>query len=160
IGLTDLMLETPLTPQQREYVAAIQASGDALLSLINDILDLSKIEAGQLTLESQPLDLGRVAKEVVAVFRAQAQIKGLHLDTQVDAAVPAVLEGDAGRLRQVLLNLVGNAVKFTDRGAVYLGVALVEESGEGALLRVTVRDTGIGIAPEAQAALFAPFMQA
>ncbi len=160
IGLTSLLLGTPLTPQQREYVDAIQASGNALLDLIDGILDFSKIEAGQLTLEQRPLDLRRLVREVVAVFRAQAQTKGLPLDAQVDPAVPPLLEGDALRLRQVLLNLVGNAVKFTARGAVYLGVTLVEESGHDALVWIGVHDTGIGIAPEAQARLFEPFTQA
>jgi CheY-like chemotaxis protein len=131
-----------------------------LLTLIGDILDFSKIEAGQLSLERQPLDLRHLVQEVVAVFRAPAQSKGLHLDAYVDPAVPPVLEGDSLRLRQVLLNLAGNALKFTERGAVEVRVAVVEESAQGVLLRLEVRDTGIGIAPEAQTRLFAPFTQA
>jgi CheY-like chemotaxis protein len=131
-----------------------------LLTLINDILDFSKIEAGQLTLERQPLDLRQVVREVVAVFTAQARAKGLQLSAHVDPAVPPALEGDPMRLRQVLTNLVGNAVKFTDQGEVRIGVALVEQSAQGALVRVTVRDSGIGIAPEVQATLFEPFTQA
>src|SRR5256714_15382176 len=160
IGLTSLLLGTPLTPEQQEYVAAIQSSGDALLSLIDDILDLSKIEAGHLSLEVQPLDLLQVASEVVAIFTAQVRAKGLHISAHVDPAVPPVLEGDAGRLRQVLTNLVGNAIKFTEHGAVEVRVDLVEEGSDGALLRLSVRDTGIGIAPALQATLFEPFTQA
>jgi PAS domain S-box-containing protein len=160
IGLSSLLRLTPLNPTQREYVEALQVSGETLLSLINDILDLSKIEADGLALEVGPLDVRQVVEEVVTVFAAQARAKGLALGAQVDAAVPSALEGDAGRLRQVLLNLVGNAVKFTDHGAVQVAVALLEKSADGTLLRIGVRDTGIGIAAAVQAQLFAPFMQA
>ncbi len=160
IGLTSLLLSTSLTPTQRGYVDALRISGDALLALINDILDFSRIEAGQLSLEHRPFDLRRLVQEVVAVFTAQARDKGLRFSAQVDPGVPDVLEGDAPRLRQVLLNLVGNAVKFTAQGEVKVGVALVEESAQDALVRVEVRDTGIGIAPEMQARLFEPFTQA
>jgi signal transduction histidine kinase/CHASE3 domain sensor protein/ActR/RegA family two-component response regulator len=160
IGLTSLLLGTALGQQQREYVGGIQASGEALLALINDILDFSKIEAGQLSLETRSLDLHQIVREVVGLFAPQAQAKGLQLGAQVDRAVPPVLEGDPLRLRQVLLNLVGNAVKFTGRGAVEVRVATVGECEGGVLLRIAVRDTGIGIAPEAQATLFEPFTQA
>ncbi|MBV8911371.1 MAG: response regulator, partial [Gammaproteobacteria bacterium] len=160
IGMTSLLLGTSLTPHQQEYVAAIHASGDALLTLINDILDWSKIEAGQLTLERQPLDLRRILHEVVGLFAAQAQTKGLHLSAHVDPAVPALLEGDPLRLRQVLTNLVGNAIKFTDTGEVGLAAALVEANEQDVVVWMGVRDTGIGIAPEVQAQLFAPFTQA
>src|SRR5262249_6385377 len=124
------------------------------------MLDLSKVEAGQLTLEQRPLDLRRLVGEVVGLFAAQARDKGLALHHHVDPAVPRLLVGDAGRLRQGLLNPVGNALKFTAQGEVQIAVHLVEESAAGALLRVAVRDTGIGIAPQAQATLFAPFAQA
>jgi PAS domain S-box-containing protein len=173
IGLTDLLRRSSLTSQQQEYVHAIQASGDALLSLINDILDLSKIEAGQMVLELQPLDPRQLVGDVVAVFLAQARAKGLHLSAKVDPAVPPLLVGDPVRLRQVLLNLVSNAVKFTGQengigpgradgshGEVAIVMALAEENAEGALLWIGVRDSGIGIAPETQAALFEPFTQA
>ncbi|HKC75496.1 MAG TPA: ATP-binding protein, partial [Chloroflexota bacterium] len=160
IGLTSLLLGTPLTPEQQQYVTGIQSSGDALLTLIDDILDLSKIEAGHLSLEVQPLDLRQVVREVVAVFTAQVRAKGLRISAHVAPAVPPLLVGDAVRLRQVLTNLVGNAVKFTEQGAVEVRVDVVEESPEGTLLRLAVRDTGIGIAPEVQAVLFEPFTQA
>jgi PAS domain S-box-containing protein len=161
IGLTNLLQATALDPRQREYLVGIQASGTALLGLISDILDLSKIEAGRLTLERQPLDLRRLVGEIVALFAAEAQAKGLDLCTQVDPAVPPLLTGDALRLRQVLANLVGNAVKFTVQGMVMVGVAAaIDDDAESVLLRMTVRDTGIGIAPEVQATLFAPFVQA
>jgi len=160
IGLTSLLQATPLSPQQREYVGGIQASGDALLALINDILDFSKIEAGQFHLETRSLDLRQVVREVVGLFAPQAQAKALQLGAQVDPALPPVLEGDSLRLRQVLLNLVGNAVKFTDRGEVQVRVAVIAEDEGGVTLRIAVRDTGIGIVPEAQARLFEPFTQA
>jgi len=160
IGLTSLLQSTALSLQQREYVSALQASGDALLALIDDILDFSKIEAGQLTLEQQPLDLRRLAGEVAGLFASEARAKGLELHNHVDPAVPAQLVGDPTRLRQVLTNLVGNALKFTAQGEVEIAMSLEEESAEGALVRVAVRDTGIGIAPEAQARLFEPFTQA
>ncbi len=160
IGLTSLLQATPLSPQQSEYVSALHASGEGLLGLISDILDFSKIEAGQLSLEVRTFDPRRLVGEVVGLFTAQARAKGLGLNAQVDPLVPALLAGDAGRLRQVLLNLLGNALKFTAQGEVEIAVSLVEESAEGALVRVAVRDTGIGIAPEAQAAMFEPFTQA
>src|SRR5205085_435917 len=106
------------------------------------------------------LDLRQVVREVIDVFTVQVRAKGLRISTYVDSAVPSVLLGDAGRLRQVLTNLVGNAVKFTERGAVAVRADVVEESPEGTLLRLAVRDTGIGIAPEVQATLFEPFTQA
>jgi CheY-like chemotaxis protein/anti-sigma regulatory factor (Ser/Thr protein kinase) len=160
IGLISLLGDTPLTSRQREYVTALQTSGDALLVLIGDILDYSKIEAGQLSLELRSFDLRQLVHEVVALFAAQAHARGLRLDTQVDPAVPWFLAGDPGRLRQVLLNLVGNALKFTEQGEVGVGVTLVRESVQEVVLRIVVRDTGIGIAPEAQQALFEPFVQA
>jgi signal transduction histidine kinase/ActR/RegA family two-component response regulator len=159
IGLTSLLLGTPLTPEQQEYVTAIQSSGNALLTLINDILDLGEVEAGHLALEVQPLDLRQVVGEVVAVVTAQMHAKGLRISAHVDPAVPPLLLGDAGRLRQVLTNLVGNAVKFTEYGAVEVRVDLIGEGPDGAL-RLSVRDTGIGIAPALQATLFEPFTQA
>jgi CheY-like chemotaxis protein len=131
-----------------------------LLGLINDVLDISKIEADQMTLEVQSLDVRQVVREVVEPFTAPAQAKGLLIRDHVDPAVPPVLLGDPMRLRQVLTNLVGNAVKFTAHGEVRVGVTLVDENPESVLLRIGVRDTGIGIAPEAQASLFEPFTQA
>jgi signal transduction histidine kinase/CheY-like chemotaxis protein len=160
IGLTSLLLRTPLAPEQREYVTTIQASGETLLALINDILDFSKIQAGQLVLEVRPFDLRQLLMDVLRVFMAPARARGLQVRGDIDAAVPPVLVGDDMRLRQVLTNLVGNAVKFTAQGAVEVRVTVVEERPGALVLRCAVRDTGIGIAPEVQARLFEPFTQA
>jgi len=160
IGLTSLLLGSPLPPEQQEYVAAIQSSGQALLTLINDILDLSKIEGGHLSLEVQPLEVRQLVSEVADIFTAQVRAKGLQISAHVAPAVPPTLLGDAMRLRQILTNLVGNAAKFTEHGAVGVRADLVEENPAGALLRLSVHDTGIGIAPELQATLFEPFTQA
>jgi PAS domain S-box-containing protein len=160
LGLTNLLKRTRLGPRQREYVGAMQSSGEALLALLNDILDYSKIGAGQLSLETRPFDLRRLVGEVVALFAPQARAKKLKLSAEVDPAVPRDLAGDARRLRQVLLNLVSNALKFTERGAIHVGVTLDAHDARTALVWIGVRDTGIGIAPEVQAHLFAPFVQA
>jgi signal transduction histidine kinase len=122
LGLTSLLQATPLSHEQDEYVTALLTSGEALLSLINDVLDISKIEAGQMALEVQSLDVRQVVREVVEVFTAPARAKGLLIRDHVDPAVPPVLLGDPVRLRQVLTNLVGNAVKFTAHGEVRVGV--------------------------------------
>jgi signal transduction histidine kinase/CheY-like chemotaxis protein len=160
LGLGELLLDTPLTPEQRVYLNGIVASGQTLLGLLSDILDFSKIEAGQLTLETQPLDLRQLMHEVVTLFALQAQTKGLDLHAHVDPALPEMLLGDPLRLRQVLTNLVGNAVKFTVQGAVEVRVTVNEEHTQGVPVQIAVRDTGIGIAPEEQLRLFTPFMQA
>jgi two-component system, chemotaxis family, CheB/CheR fusion protein len=160
IGLIDLLRATPVAPQQRDYFTALQASADALLGIINDILDFSKIEAGQLRLEDQPLVVRQLVTEVVDVFTAPVRAKGLQLRAQVAEAVPPLLTGDPARLRQILTNLVGNAVKFTAQGSVDLQADLLEETPDGVVLRFAVRDMGIGIAAEAQAGIFDAFTQA
>jgi two-component system CheB/CheR fusion protein len=160
IGLIDLLRATPVGPQQREYFTALHASADALLSIINDILDFSKIEVGQLTLEDQPLVVRQLVTEVVDVFTAPVRTKGLRVSAQVDEAIPPLLSGDPVRLRQILTNLVGNAVKFTAQGTVAIGADLLEETPDGVVLRFAVRDTGIGIPAEAQAGIFDAFTQA
>ena len=159
IGLIDLLRATPVGPQQRDYFTALHASAEALLSLINDILDVSKFEAGHLTLEDQPLVVRRLVTEVVDVFTAPVRAKGLRLSAQVAEAIPPVLTGDPLRLRQILTNLVGNAVKFTAQGAVDLQADFLEETADGVVLRFAVRDTGIGIAAAAQAGIFDAFTQ-
>jgi signal transduction histidine kinase/CheY-like chemotaxis protein len=163
IGFTSLLRGTPLSPEQREYVDTISQSGQTLLSLINDILDLSKLEAGRVELESQPVVLAELAGEISALFAPRLRELGVALEIAVDAAVPAVVLADALRLRQVLFNLVGNAAKFTPRGRVRLIIA--PAAGETAppgrcRLRIEVSDTGIGLTPEQQQRLFQPFTQA
>jgi two-component system CheB/CheR fusion protein len=160
IGLIDLLRATPVGPQQRKYFAALQSSADALLSIINDILDFSKIEAGQLTLEEQPIVVRQLVTDVVDIFAAQVRAKGLQISAQVNEAVPHLLTGDPVRLRQILTNLVSNAVKFTAQGTLDIQTDVLEETPDGVVLRFAVRDTGIGIPPEAQAGIFDAFTQA
>ncbi len=160
IGMTRLLLDTGLNPEQREYAEIIDQSGRALLEIINDILDFSKIEAGRIDLENVDFDLRRAVREVLGSFAEAAQAKGLELLCLIRHDVPNALQGDPGRLRQVLTNLVGNAVKFTEAGEVVLRVTLDESTGDAALVRFEVRDTGIGIEPELKARLFQSFVQA
>ena len=152
IGMTRLLLDTDLTPEQREYAEVIDQSGRALLEIINDILDFSKIEAGRIDLEVVDFDLRRAVREVLGSFAEAAQAKGLELLCLIRHDVPSALRGDPGRLRQVLTNLVGNAVKFTETGEVVLRVTLDEAAGDAVVVRFEVRDTGIGIDPELQVA--------
>jgi signal transduction histidine kinase/CheY-like chemotaxis protein len=160
IGMTGLLLDTPLTLEQRDFATTIRHSADALLTIINDILDFSKVEAGQLVLEVTDCDVREVVEEVADLLATAAQGKGLELATCVAPEVPRGLRGDSGRLRQILTNLLGNAVKFTERGEVVLQAALVAEDPAAAVVRFEVRDTGIGIAPEARAQVFEAFAQA
>jgi PAS domain S-box-containing protein len=160
IGMTGLLMDTELTPRQREYAEAVRRSGEALLAIINDILDFSKIEAGKLELEFAEVDLREAVEDVVGLLAEQAQAKGLELAALVQADVPTDLQGDPGRVRQVLMNLVGNAVKFTQHGEVTVQARLVERTADSALVRIDVTDTGIGITPEVAARLFQPFSQA
>jgi two-component system sensor histidine kinase/response regulator len=160
IGMTELLLGTPLAPEQQEYAEVIRRSGDALLTLINDILDFSKIDAGKLTLERLDFDLRMVVEDVLELVADKASSKRLELACLMHPSVSLWVASDPGRLRQILTNLVGNAVKFTDTGEVVVQVTLAEETGEDALVRFEVRDTGIGIAPAAQARLFEAFAQA
>ncbi len=160
IGMTGLLLDTKLTPEQREYADTIRSSADALLTIINDILDFSKVEAGKLAIETLDCDVRHVVEEVADLLAGQAQNKGLELVTAVGTDVPRNLLGDPGRLRQILTNLLGNAVKFTERGDIVVRAELVSEETDKALVRFEVRDTGIGIAPETCARLFEAFAQA
>jgi len=160
IGMTELLLRTPLDPEQLDDVRTIQASADALLIIIDDILDFSKIEAGRLELERADLDPRAILGSIVGLLAERAGAKGVALRLEVDESVPARLAGDAGRLRQIVLNLVGNAVKFTEHGEIVLSARADEVDAASARLRVAVRDTGIGIEPAAQARLFEPFTQA
>ena len=160
MGMTDLALETTLTPEQREYLETVKTSSEALLVVINDILDFSKIEAGRIELDNVEFDLRECLELALKAVAVRADEKGLELLCEVAPHVPEVVKGDPGRLRQVIINLVGNAIKFTEVGEVAVHAELDPQSGNEELLRFTVRDTGIGIAEEKQEAVFAPFTQA
>ena len=160
MGMTGLLLDTHMTPEQRDYAETVQRSSEALLNIINDILDFSKIESGRLTLETIDFDLRTTVEETLDLFAETAQRKGLELGCLLHAEVPTALRGDPGRLRQILVNLIGNALKFTQQGEVMLHVTRREEATERSLIEFAVIDTGIGIAPEVQGLLFKPFTQA
>jgi signal transduction histidine kinase len=160
IGMTRLLLETPLTEEQRGLVEAVHDSGQALLTIINDILDLSRFEAGRLQLDSIDFDLRTLLERVVAIVEPRARDKGLALRLLIDPQVPSAVRGDPGRIRQICLNLLGNAIKFTAAGEVSLAVRLVLERPSELRLGLTVRDTGIGIPEHLQAALFTAYAQA
>ena len=160
IGMTGLLLDTELNDEQREFAQTVSKSGEALLTIINDILDFSKIEAGRLELEVIDFDLSSTMDEVLGIMAGRAEAKGLELAGLVHHDVPHALRGDPGRLRQILLNLAGNAIKFTERGEVVVRARLVEESHTVATVRFEVQDTGIGIAPGVRDTLFRPFTQA
>ncbi len=160
LGMADLLWETPLSPEQREYVRVFRRAGDNLLNLINDILDLSKVEAGQLELEQADFDLSEVLEKAVEIAAVRAHAKGLELSCRIMADVPHLLTGDAGRLRQVILNLLGNSIKFTERGELTVWVELDPDRREPGALRFRVEDTGIGIAPDKLATVFESFTQA
>lgn len=159
IGMTDLLLSTDLTPEQRDYTETIQGSGESLLTIINDILDYSRIESGKMELESIDFDVRRVVEDVADLLAPQAYAKGLEMATLIHQDVPQNLTGDPTRLRQIVTNLTGNAIKFTERGDVVVRVALHSRTNQRATLRLEVRDTGIGIPPEAQPRLFQSFQQ-
>jgi GAF domain-containing protein/DNA-binding response OmpR family regulator len=159
IGMSGLLLDTPLNPDQRDYAATIRDSGDALLTIINDILDFSKIEAGRMDVECQPFDLRECVESALDLVAPRAAEKHLDLAYVFDGEVPAAVVGDVTRLRQVLLNLLSNAVKFTEAGEVVLNVAATPRNGSFELA-FAVRDTGIGLTPEGLAKLFRSFSQA
>jgi PAS domain S-box-containing protein len=157
IGMSGLLLDTPLTPEQTTYVRAVKTSGDALLALIEELLDYSKIEAGKIDLEHRPFALAALIEDITELLAPRAQAKAIEIGSYVDERLPVQVTGDAARLRQVLLNLAGNAIKFTSTG----GVALIVEPGiDPGEISFLVRDTGIGIAPEAQERIFREFEQA
>jgi PAS domain S-box-containing protein len=160
IGMVDLLLDTPLTAEQRDYAETIQSSAEALLTVIGDILDFSKVEAKKLEFENINFDLRLTLEDMMALLAIKAHEKGIELAVLVEAEVPSALRGDPGRLRQILTNLVGNAIKFTDEGEVDLHVVLESEDAAGAMIRFTVRDTGTGIPAPMLEQLFSPFYQA
>ncbi len=160
IGMTSLLLDTPLGQEQREYVEIVRQSGNALLTIINDILDFSKAEAGKLELEQVDFDLRHAVEDILELLAESAAAKGLELAGQVHPDTPTWLTGDPGRLRQVLTNLVGNAIKFTEAGEVAVDVVCEVETVESVVIHFSVTDTGIGVTPEAQMTLFQAFTQA
>lgn len=160
IGMTDLALDTELTVEQREYLETIKLSADSLLNVINDVLDFSKIEAGKLEFELDDFNLRDVLEATLKTLALRADQKGLELLCEIAPGVPDMLNGDRNRLRQVLVNLVGNAIKFTDDGEVAVNVQMHSRDENNFILHFTVSDTGIGIDPEKQRLIFQPFSQA
>ena len=160
IGMTGLLLDTRLGPDQREFAETIRTSAEALLTIINDILDFSKIESGKLHLENVDFDLRSEVEAAMDMLAEPAQAKGIELVCSVLPGAPVRLRGDPGRMRQILVNLAGNAIKFTPQGEVVVSVVGQDETESHATLRFEVRDTGIGIAPESQSLLFQAFSQA
>ncbi len=159
LGMTNLLLGSELTPEQHEQVETIRQSGDALLALVNEILDFSKIEAGKVLLDEKPFLLAACVDEVLTLLAPTAQRGKINLISFISVETPAYFRGDSTRLRQILLNLIGNAVKFTDEGEVCLEIKAVQQGGVHYQLEFLISDTGIGISPGALALLFRPFQQ-
>ena len=159
LGMSGLLLETSMDAMQRDYAETIRDSGTALLTIINDILDFSKIEAGKFELEAIEMDLRDTVEDVARLLAMNAHAKGLEVIVQFDPKLPHFVKGDAGRIRQILLNLGGNAVKFTRHGEVSLEIKVLDSSAQSTLVRCEVRDTGIGIPQDRLQSLFTPFMQ-
>ena len=157
LGMSDLLLDTPLSAEQTTYAKAVKTSGDLLLGLIDEILDFSKIEAGHIDINARPFDIHALVEETVELIAPRAQEKGLDIGTYIDGCLPGRVIGDPARLRQVLLNLAGNAIKFTESGGVAI---VVERSGEAHGIRFRVQDTGIGISAQEQSRIFLEFEQA
>ena len=160
LGMTELLLQTELSGKQHHFVDTVYRSGATLLKLINDVLDFSKVEAGKIELEHIRLDLVKTVREVTDLFSEQVQRKGIKLTCVLAESVPSVLQGDPVRLQQILMNLVSNAVKFTQQGSITLTVTVAEDSASHALVRFEVQDTGIGIEPAVQSKIFDAFSQA
>ncbi len=160
LGMTELLLDSPLAPGQREYLHTVRSSAESLLTIINDILDFSRIEAGRLDLEQIEFPVAELVGETARSLALRAHQRGLEFFYAIDPAVPSVLRGDPLRLRQVLVNLVGNAIKFTESGEIEIFVTVDARDGNTAMVRMAVRDTGIGIAPGRQKSIFGAFTQA
>ena len=160
IAMTDFLLDTDLTEEQREYVEIVRKSGENLLELINDILDFSKIEAGKLQMEILDFDLRTTMEDTAEMLAPRAAEAGLELICRIDPDVPALIKGDPGRLRQIITNFASNAIKFTHHGEVVISAQLASDHGECVMIRFSVQDTGIGISEDRRSAIFAPFTQA
>jgi signal transduction histidine kinase len=160
LGMTEIVLDTTLDDEQREYILIVKDSADALMVVINDILDFSKIEAGKLELDPNPFNLFKTCTDTVRTLEARAIQKGLDISLQLDEQIPYTLIGDAARLRQILLNLLGNAVKFTEHGYIKLQVSLINQDNATIMIRFTVSDTGIGIPADKLTHIFEAFSQA
>jgi PAS domain S-box-containing protein len=160
LGMTELVLDTDLTAEQRDSLGLVRLSAESLLTVINDILDFSKIEAGKLEIESIPFDLRESLGETMKALGFRAHQKGLELIYEVQSEVPEAVLGDPGRIRQIVVNLVGNSIKFTERGEIVLSVTQEEDAGDAALLHFAVRDTGVGIPSDKQQRIFEAFSQA
>ncbi|MCK6550044.1 ATP-binding protein, partial [Myxococcota bacterium] len=160
LGMVELMLRTALSTRQREYARTIQRSAEALLAVLDDILDFSKIEAGKMSIDPQPFDLGLAIEDVAELFMPRIEEKGLQLVVKCDPTLPPRVVGDPARIRQVITNLVGNAVKFTERGKVTLSLVCIDHTARGARVMVSVSDTGIGIPRDRLDAIFERFTQA
>jgi two-component system sensor histidine kinase/response regulator len=160
VGMAELALGTDLTAEQREYLDMVKSSGESLLTVINDILDFSKIEAGRLSVELIPFDLNDCLAATLKLLATRAHLKGLELACDIRPRVPTALVGDPSRLRQIVTNLIGNAIKFTEHGEVVLTVEVQTQTGRDVILRFSVSDTGIGVPQEQQEAIFRPFIQA
>ncbi|MDE1153936.1 MAG: ATP-binding protein [Micavibrio sp.] len=160
MGMIRLLLDTPLNDKQKEYAKTIQYSGDALITLLNDILDLSKVEEGKMTIENVDFDLGKLVESVVLLMSGRAEEKKIGLKAEIDPETPMALKGDPTRLRQILLNLVGNAIKFTDKGGVTVIVKAHDKTAKKPRIYFAVKDSGIGISEDGQKKLFQPYTQA
>ena len=161
LGMVGLMLRSDLNSKQQHYAERIKQSGDALLALLNDLLDISKIEAGRIELEAADFELGRMVDEVTALIDSRARGAGLSFNVTIDPATPTHLRGDFGRIQQILFNLIGNAIKFTEKGGISIEVShAATGDADRCLLRVDVIDTGIGIDPDRRETLFEKFTQA
>ncbi|HYD18876.1 MAG TPA: ATP-binding protein, partial [Patescibacteria group bacterium] len=160
MGMIRLLLDTPLSDKQKEYAKTIQYSGDALLTLLNDILDLSKVEEGKMTIENIDFDLNKLAESVVLLMSGRAEEKKIYLKAEIDPECPAALKGDPTRLRQIMLNLISNAIKFTDKGGVTLIIKAHDKTAKKPRIYFGVKDTGIGITEDVQKKLFQPYQQA
>ncbi len=159
LGIADLLLDTPLTAEQREDLQILKSSGDSLLSVINDILDFSKIEAGKLQLDPIEFNLHDLISETVRGLALHVHQKGLELACSIEPDVPVTVVGDPGRLRQTLINLMANAVKFTEHGEVLVSAIVASRSEQEVKLQFSIADSGIGIAPEKHSLIFEAFAQ-